>query len=151
MTHLFCQDATETLLKLLHSNGTVGCAVSIALQCQKQTQTTLRVMQVHDPGSTFLFCTARFPWQGLRSGANRQTYRCGSTRPAKSNRCPVTNTLLFQGNWKLSLQINLYRIKLPLEVWRQTKKACPDGEKVTVLAAADFVRDFSRKQHSKQA
>lgn len=54
MTHLFCQDATETLLKLLHSNGTVGCAVSIALQCQKQTQTTLHGMQVSDPGITYL-------------------------------------------------------------------------------------------------
>lgn len=57
----------------------------------------------------------------------------------------------FTENWKLSFQLNLHRIMLPLEVSRQTKKICPDGEKVTVLAAVDFVRDFSRRQLSKQA
>lgn len=105
MTHLFCQDATETLLKLLHSNSTVGCAVSIALQCQKQTHTTLHMMQVRDPGSTFLFCTARFPRQGLHSGANRQTYTCESTWPTKSKRYPMPNILLLQktGNFPFSL------------------------------------------------
>lgn len=102
MTHLFCQDATETLVKLLLSNGTLGCAVPRALQCQEQTQTTLWAVQVCNPGSTFLFCTASSPWQGLHSGANRKTYIYRVNQANKIKEVSSTQHSAFPENFPFS-------------------------------------------------
>lgn len=93
-------------MKLLLSNGTVGCAVPIALQCQEQIQSPLCAMQVLNPGSTFLFCTARFLWQGLHSGANRKTYRYRVNQVNKIkevSQCPELCFSRKNGNFPFSL------------------------------------------------
>lgn len=95
MTHLFCQDATGTLLKLTQQWHCCLCCLKRSA-IQKQAQSSFHMTQAPNAGSTYQFCTGRSP--GLTcSGANMQTCVRRSIRNTKSN--PMPNTLQFCGKF----------------------------------------------------
>lgn len=152
MTHQFCQDATETLLKRLHSTGTVGSAISTDLQCQKRVQTSLRVIRVRKPGSTDLLCTGRFPHQGLRSRAQEPTHKHTHIgQPGELNQigtqCPTPR--FSRGNClKTSLSASSSQSKAPTGGLKTSRKRTPRRHERNRFSCYRFCSGFPRKAPS---